>query len=376
VRQSQGIAIILTILWPFAFLPAQPSAPAPSSFATIATQAAAARDADRLDNAAALYRQALALNPKWTEGWWSLGTVEYDLNNYRDAAAAFERISALNPKAGSARVMLGLSEFELGQDANSLAHIQEGERIGVVDNRQLRNVALFHEGVLLQRQAKFEGSQRALDSLCIAGIETPELNTTLGMVALRLHDRIPPTRPPATEVIPRAGHAQCLAAQKQFDEARREYTALARDFPQFPNLHYAFGRLLLDAHDIPAGIAELETEIKLHPEDSIARLQIAAAKYKVDSAGALPYAKAAVDRDPKLPLGHYLLGLLLLDTGDYQRAIPELEKAQHSMAEVPNVYAGLGAAYSQAGRDEDAARARATLQRLNREAATAAAPEP
>lgn len=368
--------MLITILWPLSCFGSQSPASSPLSFESLSTQAAAARDADHLDEAASLYRQALTLNPNWTEGWWSLGTLEYDLNNYRDAASAFEKLCALDSKAGSARIMLGLSEFELGNDSSALAHIQEGEQIGVAANEQLRHVALFHEGVLLQRRGKFEASQRALDSLCIAGVETAGLDATLGMVALRIQDRTPPAQAPAASVIPRAGRAQCLAAKTQFDEARREYSALARDFAQFPNLHYAFGRFLLDAHDIPAGIAELEMEIKLHPEDSIARLRIAAAKYKIDSAGGLPYAQAAVDRDPALPLGHYLLGLLLLDTGDYRRAIPELETAQRSMPEVPNIYSALGAAYSQAGRDEDAARARATLQRLTRAAATSVAPLP
>jgi predicted Zn-dependent protease len=373
VRKCQGIVILITIPWHLSSLAAQTASP---SFASLSAQASAARDSDHLDSAAALYRQALVLNPSWTEGWWSLGTIEYDRNNYREAASALEKLCALDSKAGSGRIMLGLSEFELGKDASALAHIQEGERIGVADNQQLRNVALFHEGVLLQRAAKFEGSQSAFNSLCIAGVDTPELPVALGVAVLRLRDRTPPNQPPASEVVPRVGHAQCLAARKQFDEARREYTAVVNENPGFPNLHYAFGRFLLDAHDTAAGIAELEAEIKLRPEDPIARLQIAAAKYKIDSAGGVLYARAAVEHDPALPLGHYLLGLLLLDTGDYRRAIPELEIAQRAMSEVPNVYSALGSAYSQAGRDEDAARARATLQRLSRAAATPAAPQP
>ncbi len=377
MSKGQGTAILFTILWPVAFLVAQTRLAVPRpSFATLSAQAAAARDSEHLDSAATLYREALALNTGWTEGWWSLGTIEYDLNNYRQAASAFEKLCMLDSKAGSARIMLGLSEFELGEDKDALTHIQEGERIGVADNQQLRNVALYHEGVLLQRQGKFEGSERALDSLCIAGVETPELSAVLGMVALRLRDRVAPTEAPGAEIFRRAGHAQCLAAQKEFDEGRREYTALVRDFPQFPKVHYAFGRFLLDAHETRAGITELETEIELHPEDSMARLQIAAAKYKIDSEGALPYAQAAVEHDPAQPLGHYLLGLLLLDTGNYRRAITELETAQRSMSEVANIYSALGAAYSQAGRDEDAARARATLQHLSRGSATSQAPLP
>src|SRR5271170_5067038 len=86
-------------------------------FDSLAQRAAAERDADRLDEAVALYRKALALRPKWAEGWWSLGTLEYDRNNYRSAASAFRQLLPLTPKNGTAFAMLGLCEFELGQDA-------------------------------------------------------------------------------------------------------------------------------------------------------------------------------------------------------------------------------------------------------------------
>jgi predicted Zn-dependent protease len=230
--------------------------------------------------------------------------------------------------------------------------------------------------VLLQRQGKFEGAQQALYSLCLAAVQSPELELTLGMVALRKRDRNPPAEGKPAEIIARVGRAECLAGQKKFDEARREYNAAVQDEPKFLNIHYAYGRFLLNANDTPAGIAELEQEIKNQPGEAIAPLQIAAAKYKIDSAGGVPYAEAAVKLDPTLPLGHYMLGLLLLDTGDYLRAIPELETAGKTMTQVAAVYSALGAAYSRAGRDEDAARARGAFLRLNKEAATSAAPPP
>jgi len=60
-----------------------------------------------------------------------------------------------------------------------------------------------------------------------------------------------------------------------------------------------------------------------------------------------------------------LLGLLLLDTDDYQRAIPELEIAQKAFSDQPKVYFALASAYSRAGRKEDAARARQKFVELN-----------
>jgi hypothetical protein len=38
-------------------------------FATLSAKANAARDANRLDQAGALYKQVLALRPSWTKGW-------------------------------------------------------------------------------------------------------------------------------------------------------------------------------------------------------------------------------------------------------------------------------------------------------------------
>jgi tetratricopeptide (TPR) repeat protein len=66
---------------------------------------------------------------------------------------------------------------------------------------------------------------------------------------------------------------------------------------------------------------------------------------------------------------HYLLGLLLLDTNDYQRALPELEIAEKAFPREPKLYFALGSAYSRAGRKQDAERARSMFERLTKEGA-------
>jgi cytochrome c-type biogenesis protein CcmH/NrfG len=68
---------------------------------SLIVEANAARDAQQLDKAVPLYRQALALQPAWTEGWWSLGTIYYDADNYVDAANAFRKVVALDSRQGS-----------------------------------------------------------------------------------------------------------------------------------------------------------------------------------------------------------------------------------------------------------------------------------
>jgi predicted Zn-dependent protease len=76
-----------------------------------------------------------------------------------------------------------------------------------------------------------------------------------------------------------------------------------------------------------------------------------------------------VQLDPKLPFAHYLYGLLLLDTDDYKRAIPELETAKKGITDDPKLYFALGTAYARAGRTADAERARAQFQLLQKGAA-------
>ena len=120
-----------------------------ANFDSLAKQAAEARDSNQLDRAAALYKQALAMRPQWAEGWWSLGTLEYDRNNYAAAARAFQRLVVLAPKNGTAHAMLGLCEFELGQDDNALKHIAEAQTLGVTNDTQLRRVVVYHQGLLL-----------------------------------------------------------------------------------------------------------------------------------------------------------------------------------------------------------------------------------
>ena len=95
-----------------------------------------------------------------------------------------------------------------------------------------------------------------------------------------------------------------------------------------------------------------------------ARMQIAASYYRADSAKGLPFAQEVVTIEPDYPFGHYLLGLLYLDTRDVPHAIRELETAARMVPTEPQFQYSLASAYSRAGRTDDAARARAAFTRL------------
>jgi tetratricopeptide (TPR) repeat protein len=336
-----------------------------TDFQTFSTKADAARDADKLEEAQALYKKALVLHPRWAEGWWSLGTIAYDRNAYIDADRAFQKVTALAPKNGNAYVMLGLSEFELGHDAMALKHLEKGLGLGIDNDANLRYVTLYHQGVLLQRAGKYHGAQEILEQLCLQGVESDDAIKTLGMVLLRQRNTKPPVAGSAdAEVVSIVGRAGCFAGQKKFDEAKKELSVVVEQHSDYPNIHYAFGVVLLEASDAGAAVGEFQKGIGRNPTDVISRLQIAASTYKINSAEGIPYAKEAVELAPQQPFAHYLLGMLLLDTDDYAGAIPELEIAEKAFPQEAKIYFALGTAYSRAGRKQDAALARATFVRL------------
>ncbi len=336
------------------------------SFSVLSKRAADARDANRLPEAAALYSKALAINPKWEDGWWALGTLEYDQDHYPQAAQAFERLLSVNPANGTAHAMLGLCQSELGEDEPGLRNLLAAEKFGVVKDDQLRKVALYHMGLLQLRTRRFSAARQTLSKLADEGVETPEFPTALGLAALLVRPQDAPTQgTPGAGIVRRVGQAEALLARKNFAGATAIYKEIEKDSPDYPSLHIAFGRCLLDAAEVDEAVAEFQRELVRDPRSTNAMLEIAAARYRSDSKDGLQYAEQAVKLAPTLPFGHYILGLLRLDTGDAAGAIPELEKASKDFPTEASVYFSLGRAYASVGRKMDAAKARAGFTRLN-----------
>jgi predicted Zn-dependent protease len=368
LRLTAGLALLAWMLNPGSVT----SAPQDKrdSFNKLAEGAKEASEGNRLEEATSLYRKALALRPRWAEGWWSLGTLEYDQDHYAKAAHDFEKLIALDSANGTAHAMLGLCQFELGQDESALKNLLAAEQLGILKDQQLRKVVLYHLGVLQLRAGRYGAARETLGQLVRDRVRTQELTTGLGLAALLMRPQESPIEgTPGADVVERAGEAEVLLAANEFDQAKQKYSQLTSEFPDYPNLHFAFGRLLVEMHEIDGAIQEFQFELKRDPRNVNSMLEIAAARRLVDSQGGLKYAEEAVKLAPGLPFAHYLLGMLRLETGDAAGAIPELEIAQKSFPKEAGVYFSLGKAYARVGRKAEATKARAEFARLNAEAA-------
>ena len=333
------------------------------------TMAQEAGTENRLDDASRLYRKALAIRPAWAEGWWSLGTLEYDQNQYAKAGGDFKKVIQLQPANGTAHAMLGLCQFELRDDAPALENLLEANKLGIINNDELRRVALYHMGLLQLRASRFADAFDTLHDLSNEGIRSAELFIALGEAALLINPRAATQDNTSQSVIRKVGEAEALAGQKQFDSAETIYTEITSQNPEFPNLHFAYARMLLEAHSEDRALQEFRRELEHDPKNVNSMLEIASVEFQQNSEDGLKYAEKASRLAPGLPFAHYMLGMLRLDTGDAAGAIPELEIVRKDFPKQPKIYFVLGNAYAQVGRKADAARARAEFVRLDTDSA-------
>ena len=300
---------------------AQPAA-APAASDELSAQAEQARLANRPEQAIELSRRALAGRPGWAEGWAHLGSLLYGRDAYAEAAEAFGKSVSLDGSIGTTWVMLALCEFQLGRADEALAHIRRGRELGTTPDPQFRQVMLYHEGLLLLDKSEFERAQETLALLSAEGVESEELLTALGLSVLRIRPSdLPPGESSLRQLVTRAGRAEHLAAQKKNDEALLEYERLMTDSPGTRNVHYAVGRHYVAVREPAKALTKYEEELERFPDHVPARLGIAAIKAETDPDAALAYAEEAVRLNPRIPLGHYLLGTLLLHTLDKNGAM-------------------------------------------------------
>jgi predicted Zn-dependent protease len=271
---------------------------------------------------------------------------------------------AYNPKHGTAHLMLALCEYQLDRNDSALQHIGTAKRLGIKSDQQLVRVLHYHEAMLLLRKGRYEDALDALKVLVEAGVESDELDAALGLGVLLIRPKDAPSDGAEHQIVVRAGRAERQRLAQQWDVARAAYGDLVKQSPAFPNIHYAFGRFLLAVEDTDAAIQQFKEEIENNPQHVRARMQIAATYYRVDSAAGIPFAQEVVNLEPDYPFGHYLLGLLYLDSRDLTHSIQELETAVRMVPTEPQFQFSLGSAYARAGRPKDAARARAAFARL------------
>jgi tetratricopeptide (TPR) repeat protein len=340
--------------------------PTPSlPFEEVAAKAARARETGALDEAARWYRSAVKARPQWDEGWWYLATLSYEKDRYAEARDAFTRFLALRPGPGPAPALRGLCEFELKEYEASLRDLEQWQSEGSPGNAETRDVAWYHLSVLRIRGGQFELALEPISQLCRSQPESRGLVRVAGLMLVRKASFPEDVPREKQEQVDAAGRAIYSWLALRNDEAQARFKELIDRFPDTPNAHYCYG-LFLKREDPEGAFEQFQEEMRVQPDSVYPRLEMAYALIGLgEYARARSYAEDSARMAPGLFAAHHALGQVLVEMGDLPRGIAELEEAARLAPESYQMFYALARAYGKAGRKEDAARARATGQRLD-----------
>lgn len=351
---------------------AKPAAAAAQSaaFEALEKKATEARQAERWDDAIALYAKLVKMRPEYVEGYWYQGTAYYSLDDYANCKTSFQQVVRRAPKNGAAHAFLGLCEFGLKEYDRSLQHLLDSRNLGLGDVPDLGKVARYHAAVLMARTEQYEQALETLGEFAGEGDDNPRVIEAMGIATLRL-PMLPIELPPdRREMVLMAGRASYQMAMRDKVGAGTAFKALVARYPETPNVHYAYGVYLLQ-EDADTAIEEFNRELGIQPGHPWSLMQLAYEYLKRgEPAAALPFAQQAVKAAPKAFQARKALGQALLETGEIDGAIKELQTGIEFAPQSPGLHFTLARAFQRAGRLEDAEKERNEFMRLDRLART------
>lgn len=321
-----------------------------------------ARIARRLDEAIESYKTAVRLRPKWADGWWYLGAIHYEKDLYPEAKDFFSKLVALEPGRGPAWAMLGLCQFKTREYDRSTVSLERAFSAGLNDNKELISVVIYHSALLYVHFGQFEIAFDALRRL--ERYDSQKVIEAFGLIMLRMPVLPNEIAAEKREEVLLAGRAGASMAARQIDASRQAFDELLKRYPDDPNVHYSFGVFMLP-QDVEMAMKEFQQAQTLNPNHQPALVQLAFEYLKRrDYDTALPLAEKSVALSPQMYAARNVLGRVLIEVGQIERAIRELQEGVRLAPESPEMHFALARAYTRAGRKEEAERENEIFKKL------------
>lgn len=282
-------------------------------FSAIVQSANAARQAGNVDEAARDYSHALALRPGWAEGWWDLGTMQYEANQYADAVISLRKLTSLVPKMAAGWDFLGLSEFATKDYASALADLEKARALGGVDDPEIARVSTYHLALLMIRSGDFDHATALLHST-FGQAPPPQVKTALGLALLRVPLLPAEVDPSQDALIQATGDAASTADLPAL-------LTLVQQYPKVPWLHYAYGLALERAGETEAALEQQRLETTISPESPLPWIEVSSLTLRLKHPQqSLDAAKEAVSLDPQSAAARDVLAKALASTRNMQAA--------------------------------------------------------
>ncbi|MGO9340381.1 MAG: tetratricopeptide repeat protein [Terracidiphilus sp.] len=275
--------------------------------------------AGKTDDAIRDYRRALQLGPEWKEGFWNLGMLQYGSDRFADARDTFQKVTEFAPGLGIAWSLLGLCEYETGDLADSLAHLEKAQALGIKDDEEIARVSSYHLGILWIRAGEFERASDLLLSTFGAGNVSVQAKIALGLATLRV-SLLPEQLDPSREaLVLAAGEATALGPDKP-----AHFAALLQDHPDVPYLHYAYGLALAQAGREKEAHEQILAETRISPLSSLPWMELSRLELRRGAVSeSLKAAQEAVRLAPDSQDAHRVLAQALDAAGKGEQAAAE-----------------------------------------------------
>ena len=316
------------------------------------------------------YITALVVTSVFAQDPVAKGIDEFRQGHYAAAKATLEQALKQNPGNPHARAFLALSRAATGgcdSAANDLTTVYGGQ------NSDLRRLAGL---ALAQCHMAHNRLDAALPIIMDLEKQFPADADVL-YEAAKLHMKAWNDvvfqmfqKTPASYRVNQIS-AEIFEVQGRYGDAVAEYRKAIEKNPAAVNLHFRLARALLMQSHTPEAMTEarkeFEAELKLNPDDAVAEYEIG----QILQAENQPQ-EAAVRFERALALSpDFAEGLLAVarirsDAKRYDQAIPLLEHAVHLEPENESAHYNLMLAYRNAGRNDDALREKAVIDKLER----------
>jgi tetratricopeptide (TPR) repeat protein len=263
---------------------------------TLCSQAGEYVQADDLDAALDVAKQAVEAGPEDYRTWYTLGWVRSERQEYSEAEEAYRQAVALQPDSGMSRHGLGWVLYTQGQYSDAIPHLRQVARLrpGVPGV----HVAL---GRSLARVGKHADAIAAYDRAI-------ELGSNLASAQV--------------------GRAYSLFAMGELDEALAAAKREAKHDFSTPKLPFDLAQVMRGSGDLDGAIEQYRKSIEIDPDYLIARRELV---YTLVLAGDVQSAlKEAKELQGMVPqdhrrLPHSLVAWVLAYRGDVERAVASIE---------------------------------------------------
>jgi tetratricopeptide (TPR) repeat protein len=305
------------------------------NFDNVAKAATAALQAGDISEAIRDYRRAVEIRGDWEEGWWYLGTLQYDADRFVEAIPPLAKVVELDPANGPAWNFLGLCEFEIRDYEKSLKHLQKGQEVGTGDDPEITRVAKYHIALLLDRNGEFEKASAMLASAFLN--QSPaQVKVVLGLLLLRVPLLPQEVDPSQDALVQAAGETGSLFALGDPSRTIDSFRALLARYPNVPYLHYSFGKALSSAGQDKEALLQQQEELKISTTSELPYIEISSLELRLrHPQSALRAAEIAVRLSPNSRAAHQALEKSLMASGQKEKALAELRTSQSLATEAP-----------------------------------------